>query len=161
MKKSIFAKLVFLALFATTVYSQSEYTEADLVWSDDFNGSNLNLQYWNYEYHEPGWVNNELQEYVDSKENIYVKDGNLVIQALKTTKNGKTHYTSGRVNTQNKFTFKYGKVEARIKFPKGQGFLPAFWMMPNNENLYGQWPKCGEIDIAEVLHSKYRIFTFF
>ncbi len=132
----------------------SMYTLDDIVWQDDFNGRSLNMNDWNYEYHEPGWVNNELQKYVDSKKNIYVKNGTLVIQAVKTVRNGQVSYTSGRVNTQNKHDFKYGRFEARLKVPKGQGFLPAFWMMPTQENLYGQWPKCGEIDIMEVLGNK-------
>jgi beta-glucanase (GH16 family) len=132
--------------------TDSTYTDADIVWQDDFNGDKLNMNDWNIEYHEPGWVNNELQKYGDSAENIYVKDGNLVIQAVKKTDAaGKVSYTSGRVNTQHKHDFKYGRFEARIKVPEGQGFLPAFWMMPTEENLYGQWPKCGEIDIMEVL----------
>ena len=122
-----------------------------LVWEDDFNGNELNHEDWNIELHDPGWVNQEWQEYVDSDENIYVKDGNLIIQAIKTTKNGKDYYTSGRVNTQNKHDYKYGRFEARAKIPSGKGFLPAFWMMPTDENFYGQWPKCGEIDIMEVL----------
>ena len=123
-----------------------------LIWEDNFEADRLNMDDWNYEYHEPGWVNNELQEYVDSEENIYLKDGELVIQALKhEDENGNITYTSGRVNTQNKHDFKYGRFEARAKVPSGKGFLPAFWMMPTNENLYGQWPKCGEIDIMEVL----------
>ncbi|MBQ8592254.1 MAG: carbohydrate binding domain-containing protein [Lachnospiraceae bacterium] len=124
----------------------------NLVWEDNFDGDTLNLADWNYEYHEPGWVNNELQEYVDSSENIYVKDGKLVIQALKALdEEGNVYYTSGRVNTQNKHDYKYGRFEAKAKVPSGKGFLPAFWMMPTDENLYGQWPKCGEIDIMEVL----------
>lgn len=127
-----------------------KYTEKDVVFEDNFNGNKLNEKYWNYELHEPGWVNNELQEYVKSDKNVYVKDGKLVIQALK-DKNG--NYTSGRVNTQNKIDYKYGRFEARLKVPEGKGFLPAFWMMPTDESLYGQWPKCGEIDIMEVLGS--------
>lgn len=123
-----------------------------LVWEDNFESDTLNMENWNYEYHEPGWVNHELQEYVDSPENVYVKDGELVIQALKhVDEQGNITYTSGRINTQNKHDFKYGRFEARLKVPSGKGFLPAFWMMPTDENLYGQWPKCGEIDIMEVL----------
>lgn len=122
-----------------------------LVWEDNFNGSELNRDDWNVELHAPGWVNAEWQEYVDSEENIYLKDGKLVLQAIKTTKDGKDYYTSGRVNTQNKHDFKYGKFEAKIKVPSGMGFLPAFWMMPTDEQKYGQWPKCGEIDIMEVM----------
>ena len=154
MKKTIaFAAGILFA--AIPFFSQSQYTDSDLVWQDDFDGNSLNLDNWNYEYHEPGWVNNELQEYVDSKENIYVKNGNLVIQAVQKKGRGKkSTYTSGRINTRGKHDFKYGRIEARIKFPSGKGFLPAFWMMPTEENLYGQWPKCGEIDIAEVLGNK-------
>lgn len=123
----------------------------NLVWEDNFEGNSLNLENWNYETHEPGWVNNELQEYTDSTDNIYVKDGELVIKAIEeNTESGNT-YTSGKVTTQNKRDYKYGRFEARLKVPAGQGLWPAFWMMPTNESLYGSWPKCGEIDIMEVL----------
>lgn len=64
---------------------------------------------------------------------------------------GSISYTSGRVNTQNKQDFKYGRVQFRAKVPTGKGYLPAAWMMPTNESLYGQWPRCGEIDVMEVL----------
>ncbi len=125
----------------------SVYTEKDLVWHDEFDGDSLNKKDWNFEFHAPGWVNSELQKYDDSPENTYVKDGCLVIQALKKG----SSYSSGRVNTCNKRDFMYGRFEARLKVPSGKGFLPAFWMMPTNEGFYGQWPKCGEIDIMEVL----------
>ena len=126
-----------------------------LIFSDEFNGTELDKTKWSYETHEPGWVNNELQEYVEGTDNVYLKDGKLVIKPIKTVdKVGNVSYTSGRINTQNKFNFTYGKVEARLKFPEGKGYLPAFWMMPQEESLYGQWPKCGEIDIAEVLGHK-------
>jgi len=68
--------------------------------------------------------------------------------------NGNDYYTSGKVNSQNKQDFMYGKVVARAKVPEGQGLWPAIWMMPTDESLYGQWPKCGEIDIMEVLGSQ-------
>ncbi|MCF0131178.1 MAG: carbohydrate binding domain-containing protein [Pseudobutyrivibrio sp.] len=124
----------------------------ELVWQDEFEGTSLNRADWNVELHEAGWVNNELQQYVDSTDNIYVKDGELVIKPVKTVDaSGKATYTSGRVNTQNKHDFKYGYFEARLKVPEGMGYLPAFWMMPTDENLYGQWPRCGEIDIMEVM----------
>lgn len=128
------------------------YSGYELKWMDDFEGTSLNRDNWNVETHEPGWVNSELQEYVDSDENIYVKDGNLIIKPVKTVDaEGNVSYTSGRVNTQNKQDFTYGLFEVRAKVPEGQGYLPAFWMMPTNENLYGQWPRCGEIDIMEVM----------
>ncbi|MCR4608605.1 MAG: carbohydrate binding domain-containing protein [Eubacterium sp.] len=123
------------------------YAGYTLQWQDEFNGTALNRDDWNVETHDPGWVNSELQSYVDSTENIYVKDGSLVIKPVK---NGNS-YTSGRVNTQNKHDFKYGLFEAKVKVPSGAGYLPAFWLMPTNENLYGQWPRCGEIDAMEVM----------
>ena len=128
------------------------YEGYNLKWEDQFEGETLNRDDWNVELHDPGWVNNELQSYVDSPENIYIEDGSLVLKPVETkNEDGSVSYTSGRVNTQNKHDFKYGLFEARVKVPEGQGFLPAFWMMPTNENLYGQWPRCGEIDIMEVL----------
>ena len=128
------------------------YEGYNLKWEDQFDGETLNRDDWNVELHDPGWVNNELQSYVDSPENIYIEDGSLVLKPVETVnEDGSVSYTSGRVNTQNKHDFKYGLFEARVKVPKGQGFLPAFWMMPTDENLYGQWPRCGEIDIMEVL----------
>ena len=121
-------------------------------WGDDFTGTSLKRSDWNVELHEPGWVNNELQAYVDSDENIQVKDGNLLLKPVKKTNADETEsYTSGRINTQGKHDFKYGYFECRAKVPAGKGYLPAFWMMPADENLYGQWPKCGEIDIMEVM----------
>ncbi len=297
------------------------YDGYELAWSDEFDGDTLNRNDWNVELHEKGWVNNELQEYVDSDENIQVKDGKLVINPVEKTEiitmegaenllsnsdfsdgftdweetianwdgsadatrtqgdgqivydiakagtadwhvqlkhtpitveagktykvsfkatstetrticsgvmNGSTYeqhgqefvelianeekevsytftpaatddnsiyyfslgkmegedsiaskitlsdlsiseenpesadtisdvkitkksYTSGRISTQNKQTFTYGLFEARVKVPKGQGYLPAFWLMANDENVYGQWPRCGEIDCMEVM----------
>ena len=128
------------------------YEGYHLKWEDQFEGNSLNRNDWNVELHDPGWVNNELQSYVDSPENIYIKDGSLVLKPVENvSEDGSVSYTSGRINTQHKHDFKYGLFEARVKVPEGQGFLPAFWMMPTDENLYGQWPRCGEIDIMEVL----------
>ncbi len=128
-----------------------KYDGYSLVWEDEFDGEKLNRDDWNVELHEPGWVNEEWQEYVDSEENIYLEDGKLVLKPVKTVdENGKDYYTSGRVNTQNKHDYTYGMFEARVKVPEGVGYLPAFWLMATDENIYGQWPRCGEIDIMEV-----------
>lgn len=125
-----------------------------LLWNDEFNGTAMDSAIWNYEPHEPGWVNSELQEYTESEENVFVRDGSLVIKAIASEgENGQTNYTSGKVTTQNKKDFMYGKVVVRAKVPEGQGLWPAAWMMPTDESKYGQWPKCGEIDIMEVLGS--------
>ncbi len=124
-----------------------------LLWNDEFNGNKLNMDIWNYEPHQPGWTNHELQEYTTSEDNVYVKDGKLVIKANKIDKNGRPYYTSGKVTTQNKQDFMYGKVVVSAKVPEGQGLWPAIWMMPTVEKKYGQWPKCGEVDIMEVLGS--------
>ena len=125
-----------------------------LLWNDEFDGSALDESIWNYEPHEPGWTNEELQEYTTSTDNVFLRDGKLVIKAIKTEKNGGDYYTSGKVTAQNKKDFTYGKVVARAKVPAGQGLWPAIWMMPQDEQHYGQWPKCGEIDIMEVLGSR-------
>lgn len=304
----------------TTPEGYSYLDGYDLKWSDEFSGDTLNRDDWNVELHDPGWVNSELQAYVDSEENIQVKDGMLYINPVKKVtvinqvpsmltnadfangmegwvetianwggadgsadaahaiENGsiaytinnagnadwnvqlkqqnlnlaagkkyivsydvtstidrqiksgvmstgyvwyggsdpvlkadektnirfeftmeaddeaadfyislglpgadtealdphtvtisnlsfvaeggddaatkpvtKTTYTSGRISTQNKQTFTYGLFEARVKVPEGMGYLPAFWLMANDENVYGQWPRCGEIDCMEVM----------
>lgn len=125
--------------------------EYSLVWSDNFDGDVLDGDSWNVETHDAGWVNSEWQKYVNDDKNLFVQDGNLVIRPTRHKgENGDT-FESGRVNTQGKHDFTYGLFEARVKVPEGQGFLPAFWMMPTNENLYGQWPRCGEIDCMEVM----------
>lgn len=122
-----------------------------LLWSDEFNGDKLDDSIWSYDPHEPGWTNNELQEYTESTDNVFVKDGKLTLKAIKTQKNGSDYYTSGKIKTQNKKDFLYGKITISAKVPQGQGLWPALWMMPTDEGKYGQWPKCGEIDIMEVL----------
>ncbi len=151
MKKQL-SSIVLTACMVASSFAQSTYTDKDLVWVEDFNGKKVNTKDWNFEFHEPGWVNNELQSYGNSSKNTYIKDGCLVIQPLMTENaDGTINYTSGRINTMGKHSFTYGRFETRLKVPKGQGYLPAFWMMPEDESFYGQWPKCGEIDIMEVL----------
>lgn len=141
----------------TTQTAAEEVPQIDdytLLWNDEFTGSSLNKDLWNYEPHEPGWTNNELQEYTTSEDNVFLRDGKLVLKAIKTTQDsGKDYYTSGKVTTQNKGDFTYGKIVVSAKAPEGKGLWPAIWMMPKDESFYGQWPKCGEIDIMEVLGS--------
>lgn len=129
-----------------------QYDGYELLWHDEFNGTEMDESIWSYDPHEPGWTNAELQEYTTSTDNVFVRDGKLVLKAIKSqTANGRDYYTSGKVKTRDKEDFMYGKVVVSAKIPKGQGLWPAIWMMPSWESTYGNWPKCGEIDIMEVL----------
>ena len=150
---------------ATTAESESSAAESEtdsavpqlegyeLLWNDEFDGDKVNDANWNFEKRPSGWTNQELQEYTVNGDTIFVRDGCLVLKAIKSEADGKVHYESGKVNSQHKQPFTYGKVVARAKVPEGQGLWPAIWMMPEDEQHYGQWPKCGEIDIMEVLGS--------
>jgi beta-glucanase (GH16 family) len=120
-----------------------------LVWSDEFDESTINAAYWNFETGGSGWGNHE-QEYYQAS-NASIEDGNLVITAKKETV-GSNNYTSARMTTQGKKEFFYGKVEARIKIPVGQGFWPAFWMLGSDINTV-PWPDCGETDIMEHINT--------
>ncbi len=99
-----------------------------------------------------GWGNNELQYYTDRTENITVQNGVLIITANKENLNGSA-YTSARIKTQGLFEQQYGRFEACMRLPYGQGMWPAFWLLGNNINSVG-WPQCGEIDIMEYRGQK-------
>jgi beta-glucanase (GH16 family) len=122
-----------------------------LAWSDEFNGpanTAPDASKWVYDlgHDGEGWGNHELQAYTNSLENVHQDgQGHLVIRALKDESG---NYTSGRLKTKGKFTTTYGKIEARIKLPHGQGIWPAFWSMGDDIAKVG-WPNCGEIDIME------------
>lgn len=122
----------------------------ELVWNDEFDGDKLDTSSWTHEVQNSGWVNNELQNYVNGSFNgkrvTEVSDGILTITAFKD--GGKVY--SGRIYANVNEGWKYGIFEARIKLPKGKGTWPAYWMMPAN-NDFGKtpWPLCGEIDIME------------
>ena len=120
----------------------------NLVWNDEFDqGSSLDPQRWVHEVQNSGWVNNELQNYVNhtSPEGRKVTEiGNGVLKINCFKENGKIY--SGRVYGNKAKGFLYGVMEARIKLPKGKGTWPAWWMMPVK---YTGWPHCGEIDIME------------
>lgn len=123
-----------------------------LYWSEDFNGNALDTDTWNYDLGASGWGNNEWQNYTSSEENCLVSNGTLKITARKNV-NAPFIYTSSRIQSNNKFEFQYGKVEARIKIPMGQGIWPAFWMLGANFETVG-WPQCGEIDIMEHVNNE-------
>lgn len=126
-----------------------------LCWSDEFNGpdgSPPDPKKWSLEVGGDGFGNHELEYYTARPCNAFVEGGNLVIQALREPYTGadgvKRDYTSARLNTFEKFSHTYGRMEARIKIPKGQGMWPAFWMLGADIGKTG-WPQCGEIDIME------------
>lgn len=125
----------------------------ELVWHDEFNGSEIDPSKWEYEINADGGGNNELQYYTDRLENSWIEDSVLVIQALKenyTGPEGTRAYTSARLRTKNRGDWKYGRFEIRAKLPCGQGLWPAIWMLPTNW-VYGGWAASGEIDIMELL----------
>ena len=132
-------------LFVSNAFAQCW----NLVWEDDFSGSTLNTSNWSYQTGAGGWGNNELQHYTSNSNNIAVVGGNLEITAQEESFNG-SNYTSSRIRSINKADFTYGRMEARIQLPEGQGIWPAFWMMPT-ESEYGGWPASGEMDIMEYL----------
>ena len=129
-----------------------------LSWSDEFNGDSINADNWNRQVVRAGRFNNEWQRYTNSQENAYIEDDCLVITAIhESDVHGMNQYTSARLNTANKQTWKYGKIAARIKLPFGAGMWPAFWMLGANINENGgdtPWPQSGEIDILEFYGSK-------
>ena len=135
--------LVTIGLFAGALNP----AHAQVIWSEEFDtGTALDDAVWSYDLGDSGWGNQELQEYTNSAENVRIEDGNLVI----TVKEDMGKFTSARVRTQDKLTFKYGTIEARIKVPNlADGLWPAFWTLGNNFGLVG-WPYCGELDIMEM-----------
>lgn len=162
---AVYATLLFLTVMVATSCggqaTQSSGTPAlpspayQLMWSDEFNGpdgSAPDATKWAIQTGGNGWGNHELEYYTARPQNVRVKGGNLVITAIKedyTGSDGVTqHYTSARMQTKGVFSQQYGRFEARIKLPRGQGMWPAFWLLGNNIDTAG-WPACGEIDIME------------
>ncbi len=124
------------------------WDNAELVWSDEFDGDSVSTENWVYETGADGWGNNELQNYTSSG-NAEVGNGILNIIAKK-EKSGTANYSSARLNSKKSFT--YGRFEFRAKMPdlKGKGIWPALWMLGANITSVG-WPACGEIDIMEYV----------
>ena len=155
---ALFSLLVAVMLGAFLVCpttSASNTTVWTLVWSDEFegpNGSAVNSSKWSFDIGGNGWGNNELETYTNRIANSHLENGQLVIKALKETFTGADgitrNFTSARLLTKNKFSQAFGRFEARIKVPFGQGIWPAFWMLGDNIDT-AHWPNCGEIDIME------------
>ncbi|WP_400191407.1 family 16 glycosylhydrolase [Hymenobacter sp. B81] len=125
------------------------YTQ--LVAADEFDGSALNAQRWEYEVRDD-WFNNEKQATTNSPDNLYLTGGQLHIQARRERLRHR-EFTSARIVTRGKWNFGYGRLDVRAKLPQGKGIWPAIWMLGANEPTVG-WPACGEIDIMELRGSQ-------
>ena len=148
--------------------TEDKISDIKVKWIDDFNGNTLDQNIWGYEL---GRIRgNEQQHYVNSEENVFVKDGNLTLKVTErpekykytnpTTNNPRQIiYNSGSVRTIGQKEFLYGRIEMRAKLPKGKGAFPAFWTLGADFSLDGLidgsqaygWPSCGEIDIMEMI----------
>lgn len=130
--------------------TQTVTTRNELVMQDEFNKDGApDSELWSFDIGngENGWGNNELQYYTDRKENVVAQNGLLIITARKEPFKGSS-YTSSRLLTKDKFDQAYGRFEARIRLPWGQGIWPAFWMLGADIDT-NPWPAAGEIDIME------------
>ncbi len=144
-------------VLAFTECKQSDPVEKtmQLVWSDEFEGNELDLNNWEIQtgngqqYGLWNWGNNEEQWY--QADNVTVSNGRLLIKAIQETI-GNYEYTSGRIRSLNKADFKYGRIEASIKMAATAGLWHAFWMLPSSEDA--SWPTTGEIDIMEYVGNK-------
>jgi beta-glucanase (GH16 family) len=141
--------MVVTLMILAMVCAASAASKRILAWHDEFNGqagAAPDATKWGYDRGGDGWGNKELEEYTSSADNVFQDgQGHLAIRAVRTESGT---YTSGRIKTKGLVEFQYGKIEARIRIPFGQGIWPAFWMLGND--ITGvSWPKCGEIDILE------------
>lgn len=159
MKKSMIKNITLLLIIAISFTGcnsddkQSVKTKNwQLSWSDEFDGTAGDLpdaSKWTFDIGNNGWGNQELEYYTNRPENASLDgNGNLVITAKRENFQG-SQYTSARLTTRNLFTQKYGRFEARLISPYGQGLWPAFWMLGSDGNTVS-WPQCGEIDIMEM-----------
>ena len=137
----------------------------ELVWSDEFDGDDIDLTKWAYETNCWGGGNNEQQCYTDRPDNSFLRDGSLVIHAKPEEFTGPAEplewggspgdttlpYTSARLRSTDGAAWTYGRIEISARVPGGQGIWPAIWMMPE-ESVYGDWAASGEIDIFEAVN---------
>ncbi|WP_445735986.1 glycoside hydrolase family 16 protein [Mariniflexile sp.] len=157
LKKGLFlTALSFVALSCSTDGTQTVARFSVLVMADEFNTDGApNPAIWGYDIGtgNNGWGNNELQYYTNRTENVKVENGVLIISARKESFNGSS-YTSARLLTKGKLEQTYGRFEARMRLPYGQGIWPAFWLLGDDLNGTEVWPQIGEIDIMEYVGNK-------
>ena len=127
--------------------SASAYGDWNIIWSDEFNGTNINTNTWTYDLGGGGWGNSEQEYYTGRTNNAFTAGGLLHIVARKESTNGLS-FTSARMKTQGRVAWQYGRFEWRARLPAGTGFWPALWMLGTNITSAG-WPDCGEIDVME------------
>ncbi|HUR10651.1 MAG TPA: family 16 glycosylhydrolase [Flavitalea sp.] len=138
------------------------YAGYTLSWKDDFDGPALNTAAWSFQNGDGcpalcGWGNNELEYYTDRTDNLFFQDGKLIIEAKNELFNNRP-YTSSKIISAGKKSFKFGRIDIRAKLPKGKGIWPALWLLPQN-NVYGGWPTSGEIDLMEMIgHEANRVY---
>ena len=150
-------RFLFLSIFTfITLNSQAQYF---LYWNDEFEQAEINSANWTHEIGASGWGNNELQYYTNSPSNSFIENGLLKIRA-KNEPIFNSQYSSARMISKGKFEFRYGRIEARIKVPMGQGLWPAFWLLGANISQVS-WPACGEVDIMEHIGNEYQNYGTF
>lgn len=149
--KGIFLFAALITLHGCTDDTQTVVNFTNLVMQDEFDTDGApNPSLWNYNIGtgQNGWGNSELQFYTDRPKNVTVANGYMIITAHRESFNG-SQYTSARLLTKDKFEQAYGRFEARIRLPWGQGLWPAFWMLGADIDT-NPWPGAGEIDIMEL-----------
>lgn len=160
--KALFKFLLYLGSFLViltgcgTENEPEEEVTREIIWQDEFDvDGSVDSDLWIFDigtgeeiFGQPGWGNNELQYYTDRSENIRVEDGMLQITAREESFEGSS-YTSAKILTRGTFERTFGRFEARIQLPFGQGIWPAFWLLGDDSNGTEIWPQIGEIDIME------------
>jgi hypothetical protein len=136
---------------ANTGYTTpTSYPGYSLVWSDEFSNKTINDTNWTFETgNNNGWGNHELEYYTGRSQNVFVSQGNLILEARVETF-ASSNFTSTRMITKGKRSFTLGRVDIRAMLPQGKGIWPALWLLGSNIDAVG-WPSCGEIDMVELL----------
>ena len=155
--RSMYGLALAFAVAAGSIRAAEATPAWQLAWADEFDqadGSAPSPEKWVHDLGGGGWGNNELQTYTDRRVNSRIEGGRLVIEARKERFIGgdgrARDYTSARLKTKGRASWTYGRIEARIQVPSGQGIWPAFWMLGNGIDSAG-WPACGEIDVLEAI----------